>query len=299
MILKPECLLCHLKTALEIAKQETQEVALLKTVLLKTMMVLEELPEEVDSFLIGLKVHEIVEAVSGNADPCREIRETNNKQAENLIPIVTDWVDKHPDPLWAASKAAVMGNLMDMIAGTPPDSAQLIDNYLKRPYAVDDLKAFQSILEKAKKVVYLGDNAGEVFFDRLFIQRLNLPTLFFIKGFPFANDAQYADAILAGIHEVATIKEVPLSKPLTVNMNTVDGMYADFLHAAQEADLVVIKGQSNYELFRPKLKEAFYLFVHKCPVIARMDGADIGDMVFFRRTNESLKKQMGRGELDG
>ncbi len=290
MILRPECLSCCLKMAREIAKLATQEEALLKTVLLKTMKVLEELPEDVDSFLVGLKVHEIVEAVSGNADPCREIRETNNKQAENLIPIVTDWVDKHPDPLWAASKAAVMGNLMDIMTGRPTDSADLMENFLEKPYAVDDLSAFRSIHKKAEKVVYLGDNAGEVFFDRLFIQKLNRSTLFFIKGFPFANDAQYEDAVLAGIDEVATIKVVPKFGSLIMDGRTVDRMYADFLNAAQEADLVVIKGQANYELFMPKLPEAFYLFVHKCPVIARMDGANIGDMVFFRRTNESIKK---------
>ena len=64
-----------------------------------------------------------------------------------------------------------------------------------------------------------------------------------------------------------------------------DTMCADFLNAAQEADLVVIKGQANYELFMTKLPEAFYLFVHKCPVIARTDGANIGDMVFSRINN--------------
>lgn len=288
MILKAECLLCCQRMALKSAEMEIQDEAALKTVLLKTMKVLQELPEDADSFLVGLKVHEIVEAVTGNADPFKEIRGINNKQAEALVPMVTDWVDKHPDPLWAASKAAVMGNLMDIITDRSPDSGDLMDNFLKKSYAVDHLDAFRSILEKAEKVVYLGDNAGEVFFDRIFIEKLNLPTLFFIKGFSFANDAQYEDAILAGIHEIATVKVVPLPKPLDMNKDTVDRMYADFLNAAQEADLVVIKGQANYELFQTKLPEAFYLFVHKCPVIARMEKAVIGDMVFSRKSNESF-----------
>lgn len=285
MILKPECMLCCQKMALHATKLETADETASKTVLLETMKVLQELPEDVDSFLVGLKILEIVEAVTGNADPCKKIKETDNQHAAKLVPTVTDWIDKHPDSLWAASKAAVMGNLMDIMTGKPTDAADLMDNFLKKPYAVDDLSAFRSILEIAEKVVYLGDNAGEVFFDRLFIQKLNRPTLFFIKGFPFVNDAQYEDAVLAGIDEVATIKVVPKPMPLIIEGRTIDRMYAEFLNAAQEADLVVIKGQANYELFMPKLREAFYLFVHKCPVIAQTDGANIGDMVFSRISN--------------
>jgi uncharacterized protein with ATP-grasp and redox domains len=148
MIMKPECMLCCLRMALEIAKLEIREEATLKTVLKQTMKVLDHLPDNTDSFLVGLKIHEIIEAASGNGDPCRKIRQTNNKQAEDLLPIVRDWVDKHSDPLWAASKAAVMGNLMDIIVAEPIDSARLTDIYLKKPYAVDDLNVFRSMLGK-------------------------------------------------------------------------------------------------------------------------------------------------------
>lgn len=112
---------------------------------------------------------------------------------------------------------------------------------------------------------------------------MNIPTDYFVKGFPFLNDAQYEDAFLAQIDRVATIRTVELIKPILLDPEYLYGMYADFLDAAQKADLIVIKGQANYELFMSLLRGAFYLFVHKCPVIAQKEGAAIRDVVLFRK----------------
>ena len=112
---------------------------------------------------------------------------------------------------------------------------------------------------------------------------MNIPTDYFVKGFPFANDAQYEDAVLALIDQVATVKTIPLLKPIATDQKSLLALYADFLDAARQADLGLIKGQANYELFMSLLRGAFYLFVHKCPVIAQKERAAIGDVVLFRK----------------
>ena len=101
------------------------------------------------------------------------------------------------------------------------------------------------------------------------------------RAFLFLNDARHEDAVLALIDQVATIRTVPLIKPIVMNQEYLHRMYVEFVDAAQTADLVVVKGQANYELFTSLLKGAFYLFVHKCPVIAQREGAKIGDAVFL------------------
>jgi uncharacterized protein with ATP-grasp and redox domains len=283
MILTPDCIICCQRIALETAKQVTNNEAALKAVIFKTMDVLNSIPQGIDSFLVGLKVMETIEEVTGNHDPYANFKKRSNQMGEKLFPIVSEMVEKNPDPLWAACKAAVMGNLMDVINSTSPDLPDIAEGLFEKPFAVNHFNEFRSALQKARKMVYLADNAGEVFFDRILIQKMNIPTDYFVKGFPFVNDAQYEDAVLAQIDQVATIRTVELIKPILLNPEYMYGMYADFLDATQKADLIVIKGQANYELFMSLLKGAFYLFVHKCPVIAQKEGAAIGDTVLFRK----------------
>lgn len=283
MILTAECLVCCQRIALEAAKQVTKDESALKAVVLKTMEILKGIPQGVDSFLIGLKVMEIIEEVTGNSDPYGDFKKRTNQIGERLYSAVSKTVEKDVDPLWAACKAAVMGNLMDAINSTSSELPDVADWFLKKPFGVNHFNEFRSVLKKARKMVYLADNAGEVFFDRILIQKVNIPTDYFVKGFPFLNDAQYEDAFLAQIDRVATIKTIELIKPILLDPEYLCGMYADFLDAAQKADLIVIKGQANYELFRLLLRDAFYLFVHKCSVIAQEEGAAIGDVVLFRK----------------
>jgi uncharacterized protein with ATP-grasp and redox domains len=281
MILTPECLICSQRIALESARQVTNDEATLRAVVFKTMEVLKGISHDVDSFLVGLKVNEIIEEVTGSDDPYLDFKRRSNQTGEKLSPIVSEMVEKNPDPLWAACKAAVIGNLMDAITNTSLDLTDMA--LFEKPFAVSHFNEFRSILQKARKMVYLADNAGEVFFDRILIQKMNIPTDYFVKGFPFMNDAQYEDAVLARIDQVATVKTIPLLKPVAADQQYLLALYAEFLDAAGQADLAVIKGQANYELFMSLLRGAFYLFVHKCPVIAQKEGAAIGDVVLFRK----------------
>jgi uncharacterized protein with ATP-grasp and redox domains len=283
MILTPECLICCQRLALEAARQVTHDEADQKKVVFKTMEVLKALPQNADSFLVGLKVMEIIEEVTGDSDPYKEFKKRSNQMGERLFPMVSEIVEKTPNSLWAACKAAAFGNIMDAIHSVSSNLADFDGSFFETPLAVDHFNEFRSVLRKARKMVYLGDNAGEVFFDRILIQKMNIPTDYFVKGFPFMNDAQYEDAVLAMIDQVATVNTIPLLKPVATDQQYLLALYGSFLDATQQTDLVLIKGQANYELFMPLIRGAFYLFVHKCPVIAQAEGASIGDAVFIRK----------------
>ena len=283
MILTSECLICCQRVALEAARLATSNQADLKVVVFKVMEVLKALPQDADSFLVGLKIMEIIQEVTGNSDPYKEYKKMSNQRGGKLFPIVSEMVEKNSNPLWAAWKVAAFGNIMDAIHSVSSNLADFEGHFFEAPAAVDHFDEFLSILTKAHQAVYLADNAGEVFFDRILIQKMNIPTDYFVKDFPFANDAQYEDALLAGIDHVATIKKIPLLKPVVTDQQYLLALYAAFLNATREADLIVIKGQANYELFMSLLRGAFYLFVHKCPVIAEKEGATIGDVVLFRK----------------
>ena len=288
MILASECMVCAQRIAYEAAQLVTRNEADLKTITSKmTDVIKDAFHDGLDSFLVGLRMTEIIEEVTGCSDPYKDFKRRSTYIAEQLAPTVRQMVEESPQALREACRAAVMGNLMDVIAGISPESVD-DKNLLETSLAIDSFDEFQSALQGAEKIVYLADNAGEVFFDRILIDRIraergDIPVDYFIKGYPFLSDAQYEDIVPAFLHQVTSIKVIPLIKPLVMNQEYILNMYKDFLSAAKSAGLVIVKGQANYELFVPLHIDAFYLFVHKCPVIAQAEGANIGQAVFFKK----------------
>jgi len=288
MILTSECIVCAQRIALEAAQHVTRDEIALTTITSKMKDVIKDaFHDGLDSFLVGLRMTEIIEEVTGCGDPYKDFKRRSTYIAEQLVPTVRQMVEESPQALREACRAAVMGNLMDVIAGESPEEINT-SSLLETPLAIDSFDEFQSALQRAAKIVYLADNAGEVFFDRILVDRIriergDIPIDYFIKGYPFLNDALHEDIVPSLIHQVASIKAIPLIKPVVMNQSYILSMYEEFLNAARNAELVIVKGQANYELFIPLHIEAFYLFVHKCPVIAQAEGADIGQAVFLKK----------------
>ena len=288
MILTSECVVCAQRIALEAAHHVTGDEIALTTITSKmTDVIKDAFGNGLDSFLVGLRMMEIIEEVTGHGDPYKDFKRRCTNIAEQLAPTVRQMVLGSPQVLHEACRAAVMGNLMDVIAGDSPEEVNT-SSLLETPLAIDFFDEFQSVLQGAEKIVYLADNAGEVFFDRILVDRIreergDIPIDYFIKGYPFLNDALHEDIVPSFIHQVASIKVIPLIKPVVMNQSYILSMYEEFLNAARNAELVIVKGQANYELFVPLHIEAFYLFVHKCPVIAQAEGADIGQAVFLKK----------------
>jgi uncharacterized protein with ATP-grasp and redox domains len=288
MILTSECMKCARRVALEAAQHGSYDDGGLITVVSKMMEVLKDAVfERVDICPVGRRMMQVIEEVTGCSDPFKDFRRRNTQMAEQLVLTVREAVEKSAQPLWEACRAAVIGNLMDVMAGATPESFN-IKSFLETPFAVNDFDQFRSTLQTAGSVVYLADNAGEVFFDRILIDRIriekgDIPIEYFIKGFPFQSDAQYEDVLPAMIDQVATIRTVPFNKRIVVDQGYYSlSMYEEFFIAARKADLVVAKGQANYNLLAPLQLRAFCLFVHKCSVIARAEGANMGEAVLQR-----------------
>ncbi len=288
MILTSECIACAQRIALEAAQHVTRDEIALQTIASKMRGIIQDaFHEGLDSFLVGLRMTEIIEEVTGYDDPYKDFKRRCTSIAEQLASTVRQMVEKNPQALREACRMAVMGNLLDVIAGNSPELVD-INSLLETQLAIDCFDEFESELGNAGKIVYLADNAGEVFFDRILIdhireKRSDIPIDYFIKGYPFLNDAQWEDTAPALIHQVANIKVIPLIKPIVMNQNYILDMYEEFLTSARNAELVLVKGQANYELLVPLRIKAFYLFVHKCPVIAKAEGANVGEAVFVRK----------------
>ena len=92
------------------------------------------------------------------------------------------------------------------------------------------------------------------------------------------NDATLDDAFIAGLPELAPVFPNGSDAPGTL----LDDCSEQLRDAFAQADLIIAKGQGNYETLSESPRPIFFLFVVKCPVIAARVGAPVGTLVAGR-----------------
>ena len=230
-------------------------------------------------------IHQIIREVTGSDDPYRLVKERSNEKALQLYPKMKELVGTSGNPLLVSCKLATAGNSIDF--GVPSSSFRdyhsLIESALSSPFKVDYFDEFVGCLSHASSLLYLGDNAGEIVFDRVFIEEMrvfkDIDVIFVVRGGPIINDATYADARYVGIEEVARIISNGSDYPGTVLRSCSKEVQELF----QSADIIIAKGQGNYESIDGDRRSLFHLFKVKCSVVATQLKVDVNDMVFLNR----------------
>ena len=144
-----------------------------------------------------------------------------------------------------------------------------------KPLAGDPHELFRAAAD-ARRILYLADNAGEIVFDRLLIEALpHHKMTVAVRGRPILNDALHEDAVLAGIAELATLIDNDSDAPGTVLADCSEVFLSHF-HAV---DLIIAKGQGNFETLSYLAAPVFFLFTVKCPLVAEQIGEPTGTMV--------------------
>ncbi len=182
------------------------------------------------------------------------------------------------EPLSTAIKLTVAGNIIDYGAQTQPaDITQKIKELIELPLAIDHTKELLVKIKKAESVLYLGDNAGEIVFDKLLIELLQHPNLVYaVRGKPVINDVTYEDAGFVAIDQVCNIISNGFDAPSTL----LDYCSDEFLEKFKNADLIISKGQGNFEgLMDVNNKSISFLLMAKCDPIAQILGVDKGSLI--------------------
>jgi len=270
-----DCYPCFLRQALDAARKagasERQQHTILDRVLdvLKQVEPLSTPPE------IGDRVHRIVRQETGDSDPYRAAKETCTRQALALDPRLETLLGEADDPLEVAVRLSIAGNIIDLARNQEYDLWDAVKQVLAQPFAIDDRAAFREALSRVGRVLYLADNAGETVFDRVLIETLDVPVVYAVKGGPILNDATREDALAAGVDQVAEIVSTGSNAPGTI----LDRCSEEFRHLYDEAELVIAKGQANYETLSEEGERVFFLLQVKCPIIARDVGVPVGSIV--------------------
>jgi uncharacterized protein with ATP-grasp and redox domains len=284
-----DCYPCFLRQALDAARKAGAGVEQQKAVLSRVLDVLREVEPSSTPPEIGYRVHRIVRCVVNDGDPYRAAKEASTHQALALYPRLKALVAQADEPLDIAVRLSIAGNIIDLGPAQEYDLWNTVERVLAQPYAVGDRLALRAALSSAGQVLYLADNAGETVFDRLLIETLDVPVTYAVKGGPVLNDATREDALAAGVDRVAEIVDTGSDAPGTI----LDWCSEEFRRLYEGAELVVAKGQANYETLSEEGSEVFFLLQAKCPIIARDVGVPVGSIVLKQGTAPGFQPDGG------
>lgn len=274
-----DCYPCFLRQALDAARfagaNDNQQLYLMREVL----ELLQKVSPEATPPEIGDHIHRRVRQIVGHHDPYRAVKTVATQQALALYPRLKALVAQSTDPLAQAARIAIAGNIIDFGPGRDYDLEATLDQVMTQPLAVDDLDALRTAFDVAESsaypLLYLADNAGETVFDRVLIETIGRPVTYAVKGGPTLNDATRKDAEAAGLDAIANLISTGVDAPGTMLARSS----AAFRHAYAAAEVIIAKGQANYETLSPGDARVFFLLKVKCPVIGRDIGVDSGSIV--------------------
>ncbi len=280
-----DCIPCFFRQALEQGRLFTKNELIHKEIM-------NDVATLVPGFSLGLtppemarKMHKIFGKRFGEQDLYKTVKDQSNRRAMELYPKLKEKVAQSKDRLLTAIEFAIAGNVIDYAAKNTLDIEEEIQKLLKDNYTagrkgVFEYEGFKRDLKSAKTVLYLADNAGEIVFDRIFIEEFcdHRKVIFAVRDKPAINDALREDAVFCGIDKIAQVISSGVDAPGTILKYCSD----EFLKIFRQVDIVISKGQGNFESLSQEKRSIFFLFMVKCPVIAKETGCKMRDVVLSR-----------------
>jgi len=285
-----DCIPCFFKQALEAARMAGAGKMMQKRVLDELGMVLPEFSLNSSPPEMGRIIYGLVKRITQKDDPYLKIKEKSNKLALNIYGKLKKKINYSDDSLLMAVELAIAGNIIDYgvknSLNVDAELARILDeeeNAIKKENkTIFDYAKFKRALILAKTILYLADNAGETVFDRILIEEIkkfdaNKRIIYAVKEKPVINDALIEDALACGIDKIAEVISSGSDAPGTV----LSLCSKEFLAVYRKVDMVISKGQGNFEALSGAQRSVFFLFMAKCPVIAKDVGCKVGDIILF------------------
>jgi uncharacterized protein with ATP-grasp and redox domains len=230
---------------------------------------------------MGQRIHRMIRELTGCNDPYREFKHWANSSALELLPKLRGLIEDADDPVEMALRISIAGNVIDF--GAKPQMGEInvrdaIDESLVLPLD-GDLEEFRDAVSMANDILYLLDNSGEIVFDGLLIEYLGAKNITaVVRGAPVINDSTMVDAEECGITKLVAVIDNGSDVPGTL----LDECSDEFRRRFDAADLIIAKGQGNYETLSEADADIFFILKVKCAVIAKDIGCDVGSMVLKR-----------------
>jgi uncharacterized protein with ATP-grasp and redox domains len=270
-----DCVPCFVRHALDAARHASPDPAVHERILREVLREAADWDLNRPAPLMSQFVQRRLRKLTDVEDLYLEDKRRFNSLARKMLPACRRKVAAATDPLEFATRLAIAGNIIDFGSNgdlRERDVIRSLSRALSDPFA-GDLESFRKAVTEARRILYLADNAGEIFFDRLLIEQLPAGRVTVaVRGAPVLNDATLADARLAGLNEIADVIGNGSDAPGTV----LHECSAGFRQLFESADAIIAKGQGNFETLAGTSGNIFFLLKIKCPVVAAHTGVRMG-----------------------
>lgn len=285
MKISRECIHCLARQAVEIAEEATSNITLQEDIIKRSLKELGELDFSETAPEIAFRMHQHAKNITGINDPYIRLKDQYNEIAKQIYDRIIEekWLDNADDSFDMACRLAIAGNIIDFSVGLRLEQSDIIksvDDSIKHDIFGTGTAALREAAEKAKNIMYIADNSGEIIFDRFLLEKLPLDKVtYVVKGGPIVNDATMQDAVSTGVVDLVKVIDNGHSAQGTILKDCSEAFRSEF----EKADLVISKGQANFETLSDiKDKSIFYLLRAKCISVASAIGCKQMDYVLTK-----------------
>lgn len=266
MRLHLECIPCLVRHGYDISAQ-TADPSVRERFLREVLSWASSLDYDQFPPLAAREMYAMLRRITGIDDPFARVKDVSNTKVMAMYPGLKKMLAASPDPFDTALRLALAGNMIDYgrSAADGLDMNAVVERFQKASFAIDHRDELRKMARDAKDILYILDNAGEIVFDRVFIEEIGPEKVIaVVRAIPIINDVTMEDAKqtgLTGVCRVVSSGSSASGTPLVVCSDEFRGLF-------DSADLVIAKGQGNYESLHEERRQVFHLFVAKCPVIS-------------------------------
>lgn len=220
--------------------------------------------------VFGRIIYKTIARLSNKKDPFLKEKIKTERYLLKMIPQIEGYLKRSRSPLYLAAKMSCVANSIDFGAGKRPPLDNIMSQFKNARLYIDHFLIFKRRIKEKSVIVIIGDNCGEAIFDMLFIETLKetypyVEVFYVTRSSPIINDVVISDTKRIGLQKLAKVISSGCSYPGIL----LDRISPSFRRIYRKADIVISKGQGNFESLNDENKDIFYLFKVKCPAVSR------------------------------
>ena len=263
-----DCLPCLLNNALNVARFSTPDEMAQKAIMMDVMAMMSQLDMRQAPPYTAWRTNEIAWRHSGGVDAYIPQKDRSTEMAWKLLESLKESPNYQPDSFEWRVRLAVAGNIIDFSIFWDldiRDAMKSVAEAFEKPIDSAAISRLETLMAKAKKILYLLDNAGEAVFDSMLMEPYRDKITVGVRGLPASNDMTQRELAASGLG----------GYPVIDNGTCLPGVIPEFVgdemrNALDEADLVIAKGQGNFECLNETPYPLAFLFMAKCPVVVKL-----------------------------
>lgn len=276
--LNPECIPCIINKQIGCYPEESSKSSAIEY-MQRVLKVIADAPQTISAPEIIHEIYAIQKEMFGYTRDYSDIKGHFNALMLDLEPEIRSAINHAPAPLKAAIQYAMMGNYIDFAAMENVNEQKLrkfLDAAQDNPLNATAFEKLKKDLSESKTLVYLTDNCGEIVLDKVLIsvikkQYPGLDITVIVRGAPAINDATMEDAIQIGLTDLVSV----IGNGSDIAGTCLNKISARAGKLIDTADVLIAKGQANYETLQECGNNIYYIFMCKCKLFAERFGVPL------------------------